>query len=183
MKEISSPSPRFHNSPSLPRVGIVYHSAGEIILEDDGTPLPAVDFMVKYRFSYHTIIHPKDIVTHTVDWDKRAWHAGKSKFKEWEDLNDMFLGFCFLIQGTHSYGSYLKAIRDPENFTDFQYQAAQVLTRRAYGIYAKLKFENLTEHSIVSGPQVRPDPKPDPGPGFNLERLKKSILVNKAGTI
>lgn len=175
---IEHPSGRFNARPGGYEDidGIVIHSAGLNILDDDGQVLPAWEFMEKYRFSYHRLVQPNGDIAITVAYQNRAWHAGKSRLNGQSDLNDTFIGLCALVD--HSplgYGNYLKAIKDPDYFTEDHYKCLAFLCAQTMDDYPRITLDRIVRHSDVSGPAVRPDPKPDPGAGFDMDLLKSLV--------
>lgn len=107
--------------------------------------------------SCHDYIDRAGKIWHFVPPEYRAWHAGRSKFKEWTGLNDNFLGIE--LAGT---------VDVP--FTDAQYNSLAWLIRdyiKKYGILT----EDIKGHEDVSDHTVRDDPKVDPGPYFDWIRL------------
>lgn len=176
---IQKPSKMFRDRPSDAVNGIVLHSAGLYIQDDDGQVFSGPDFIELLNLSYHDYVTPEGTVIRRVGYDKRARHAGKSEFDGQKDLNGTFIGICLLVDHRDiglGYGRYLNAIKDPSRFTDEHYRAAAWLCAKAIQRYPEITIDRIVEHSVVSGIQVRPDPKPDPGAGFYMKRLRNKVL-------
>lgn len=151
---------------------IIIHSMGEYI-RSDGLVYEAHEWLNKLGLSAHYLIHPDGTVVRCVPDHRRAYHAGKSKWKGVSDLNHNSIGIEFLVEGIHDYASFLEAIKDPDTFTEDQYSSGKTLCGRLqdkHGIETKM----ILPHSAVSGSDVRPDsPKYDVGDGFNMARLRR----------
>lgn len=108
--------------------------------------------------SAHYLIDREGKVTGLVPLSKQAYHAGKSKWKNKENLN------------AHSFGIELIATHD-SGYTEEQYISlgkvcGQLMT--AYGI----KLEDVVGHEHIA-----PDRKKDPGPLFEWNKLR-DLLKN-----
>ena len=112
------------------------------------------------RVSSHFYIKRSGTVVQFVSCDKRAWHAGQSKFGERENCNDFSIGIE--LEGT-----------DTGSFEDSQYEALTALIealRRSYPI------TDCVGHSHVAIPKGR---KSDPGIFFDWKRIES--LADTAG--
>lgn len=163
---VDDPNENFNERPIRPN-GIIVHSAAETL-----DKVPAENFMRQNRYSYHNLIRPNGEIIRAVDWDKRAWHAGKSRYEGQTNLNDSFIGICLLVQGADNWTEFLDRIADFDAYTDEQYESLAYLCKKAT---KKYDFDTIVPHSLVSGPDVRDDPKPDPGTGFSFPRLKQKM--------
>lgn len=101
--------------------------------------------------SAHFLIRRDGEVIQFVDTDKRAWHAGTSKWQGRENVNDFSIGVE--LEGT-----------DDRPFEDAQYLALNRLLTQLRQRYGKLA---LTGHSDVA-----PGRKTDPGPHFDWSRVQ-----------
>lgn len=131
------------NQPKL----VVVHSMGEYIL--DPAPVPAADFLLKYKFSAHALVSPNGNIYRCRDDHERAWHA--------RGFNAHSLGVEFLVEGNHNYSTFLEAIKEPYITTD-QWEAGIELVR---GWIEAHDITEVKRHSDVS-----PGRKLDPGDGF-----------------
>jgi AmpD protein len=101
--------------------------------------------------SAHFLIRRDGEVIQFVDTDKRAWHAGVSKWNGRERVNDFSIGIE--LEGS-----------DDKPFEDAQYAALQALLEKLRARYGALP---LTGHSDIA-----PGRKTDPGPCFDWSRLR-----------
>lgn len=150
--------------------GIIIHSMAE---EIDGQF--AYDFLDEIGLSAHYLVLPSGDIIHGPDPDRVAYHAGKSKWGEQTNLNETFVGIEVLVKGNHTYGSFLEAIKDPNTFKEKQYKACAGICNGLMNNYQRITKERILRHSTVSGPEVREDPKKDPGEGFKMSKLKEMI--------
>lgn len=159
-------------SRSAPADGIIIHSMAEYVGEKYCT-----DFLESIGLSAHFFVSPLGHIIHGVDHSRIAYHAGKSKLGEQENLNSTFIGIEVLVEGKHSWGSFVEAIKNPETFNDSQYKSTAKICRDLMIIYPDITTDRIVRHSDVSGKDVRPDPKIDPGKGFSMERLKTGMGI------
>lgn len=150
--------------------GIVIHSMGEYVGEKY-----APEFLESVGLSAHYLVTPKGDIIYGVPHKRIAYHAGLSKYKQWSDLNKNFLGIEMMIEGRHDWGSFREAIKKEDSFTKEMYESTAKLCSNLMDIYPEITKDNIVEHSKVSGPDVRPDPKIDPGSGFDIVKLKDMI--------
>lgn len=170
MPEIIVKSNTNYNERPAPADGIIIHAAASQI---DGKP--AHRFIAENNLSYHALIHPDGTIYNTVSYEKRAWHAGTSRLGEQTDLNGTFIGVCFLVEAEPGWGAFLEAIARPESYTDDHYESGIFLVNSLMTMFEGVQPDRIVGHSDVSGADVRPDPKPDPGPGFDMTRLKLGV--------
>ncbi len=115
----------------------------------------------KAKVSCHYLIDRKGQVLKMVEEDKVAWHAGKSRWKNFKNLNNNSIGIELVNKG-HEFGY--------ENFTSSQIKSliklSQVLKKKF-----KIKNSNIVGHSDIA-----PIRKQDPGEKFPWQRLNKSKL-------
>ncbi len=110
------------------------------------------------RVSSHFYIKRTGKIIQFVSCDKRAWHAGQSKFRERENCNDFSIGIE--LEGT-----------DSSCFEDSQYEALTSLIealRRSYPI------TDCVGHSNIAIPKGR---KIDPGIFFDWKRIESSLDI------
>lgn len=166
----SLPSPHKANWPTTESPdGIIIHSMGEYI---DGEP--AWEFLERIGLSAHYLISPDGSIDCTVSPEREAYHAGKSEFEGQRNLNSTFLGIELLVEGDHTYSSFLKAIKNPETFTDKQYKSCIWLCKDLMKRF-DIPCDRVVRHSDVSGPDVRDDPKKDPGEGFDFDYVLNEL--------
>lgn len=106
------------------------------------------------RVSAHCLIRRDGEIVQYVPFDKRAWHAGVSRFEGRERCNDFSIGIE--LEGA-----------DTLPFTAAQYDQLSAVTRllaRRYPITP----ERITGHSDIA-----PGRKTDPGPAFDWTRYQR----------
>ena len=105
----------------------------------------------KSKVSTHYLINRKGKITRMVDEKNAAWHAGKSKWKNFINLNDQSIGIELVNKG-HQYGY--------ENFSKKQISKLILLCKYLIKKY-KIKKSNILGHSDIA-----PLRKKDPGEKF-----------------
>lgn len=104
------------------------------------------------RVSAHCLIRRDGEVVQYVPFDKRAWHAGVSKYQGRERCNDFSIGIE--LEGT-----------DTTPYTDAQYEKLVAVTQTLIGRYPAIA-GNITGHSDIA-PKEKPTPaRRLTGPGF-----------------
>lgn len=161
------PGKNFTNPPT----GIVIHAMMEKLDEKY-----APQFLFDLGISAHAFIAPSGMVILGVEDDHIAYHAGKSKHKNLKYLNNYYLGVEVLVPGTASFKEF-KRILDEDNWcSDTQVSATAELVAEWVNKYG-ISLENIVKHSEVSGPDVRSDPKFDPGNMFPWETFISRVNV------
>ena len=127
----------------------------------------------KYKVSCHYLINRKGDIFQMVEDRKIAWHAGKSRWKEFVNLNDNSIGIELVNKG-HQFGY--------QNFSIKQIKSLTLLCKNLKKKYS-LKAENFLGHSDIA-----PLRKIDPGEKFPWKKLsskkigkwyrKKKININ-----
>ena len=115
----------------------------------------------KLKVSCHYLINRKGSVKQLVQENKVAWHAGKSKWKKFNNLNYNSLGIELVNKG-HRLGY--------ENFTSLQIKSLIKICKLLKKKY-RLKKENFLGHSDIA-----PMRKIDPGEKFPWKKLNKFDL-------
>ena len=110
----------------------------------------------KFKVSCHYIINRKGRITQMVEDKKIAWHAGKSKWKRFINLNKCSLGIELVNKG-HEFGY--------QNFSQKQIRSLINLCINLKKKYS-LKKENFLGHSDIA-----PLRKNDPGEKFPWKKL------------
>lgn len=110
------------------------------------------------QVSAHLFITRLGEIVQFVSFDERAWHAGVSQFEGVENCNNYSIGIE--LEGT-----------DHQPYTDAQYQSLQKVTRQLLATYPKLTPERITGHE-----QIAPGRKTDPGPAFDWNRFRASLI-------
>ena len=115
----------------------------------------------KSKVSCHYLINRKGSIIQMVDEKNTAWHAGKSKWRNFINLNNRSIGIELLNKG-HQFGY--------ENFSKKQISQLILLCKSLIKKY-KIKKTNILGHSDIA-----PLRKKDPGEKFPWGKLNKMKL-------
>jgi N-acetylmuramoyl-L-alanine amidase len=115
----------------------------------------------KSKVSCHYLIDRKGQIIKMVEENKIAWHAGKSRWKNFSNLNDISIGIELVNRG-HKFGY--------EKFTNLQINQLINLCLKLKKKY-KIKPSNIVGHSDIA-----PLRKEDPGEKFPWKKLKNKKL-------
>ena len=115
----------------------------------------------KSKVSCHYFINRKGLITQMVKDNRVAWHAGKSKWKSFKNLNKSSIGIELVNKG-HDFGY--------QNFTNSQIKSLIILCKNLKKKYGIAK-ENFLGHSDIA-----PLRKVDPGEKFPWKRLSRYHL-------
>ena len=113
------------------------------------------------KVSCHYLINRKGLITQMVMDNKVAWHAGKSKWKNFINLNKNSIGIELVNKG-REFGY--------QSFSDSQISNLISLCKRLQNRY-RIKNENFLGHSDIA-----PLRKEDPGEKFPWKKLSKYKL-------
>ena len=116
---------------------------------------------IKSKVSCHYFINSKGVITQMVLDKKVAWHAGKSRWKNFTNLNKNSIGIELVNKG-HEFGY--------QNFSNMQIKSLIDLCRALKKTY-RIKKENFLGHSDIA-----PLRKLDPGEKFPWKKLSKYNL-------
>ena len=156
---IQKPSPNFNDRPvGMGISSIIIHYTG---ME---TAKAALDHLCNpsSRVSAHFTIDEDGTLYNHVDPEKRAWHAGVSKWGSLENFNDFSIGIELVNPG-HEFGY--------RPFPDAQIDALISLMNDLFDRYP-IKPELVLGHSDIA-----PDRKQDPGELFPWHRLVQENLA------
>lgn len=106
------------------------------------------------QVSAHCLIKRTGHVVQFVDFDARAWHAGRSSFMGQDECNDYSIGIE--LEGA-----------DNLPFSKAQYHALAALIKTLQQHYPAITDQRITGHSDIA-----PGRKTDPGPCFNWAYLQ-----------
>ncbi len=170
------PSPNFNDRPDPNDISLlVVHNIslppGEYGQTYQGTPLiecffcnqlplgihPFLDSIVNMQVSAHLLIYRNGDVVQFVPFDKRAWHAGQSAYKDRVQCNDFSIGIE--LEGD-----------DDTAFTQAQYAALRKASQIIMQEYPSISLDRIVGHS-----EIAPERKTDPGPAFNWPYFLKSL--------
>lgn len=118
---------------------------------------PYFDALKELRVSSHLLIDREGAVTQYVPFNRKAHHAGVSRFGDREQCNDFSIGIE--LEGC-----------DDEAFTPAQYDALVVVTRALLEAYPAITRERIVGHSDIA-----PDRKTDPGPCFDWAAYRRRL--------
>ena len=118
---------------------------------------PSFTEICHLQVSSHIVIRRNGLITQYVPFNKRAWHAGTSEYKDREKCNDFSIGIE--LEGTVC-----------SFYTKEQYTQLALLIQCLLQTYPKLSLENITGHSDIA-----PLRKADPGKYFDWEKLHQLL--------
>lgn len=154
---IDAPSPNFSER-RLPVSMIVLHYTGmetaQAAIERLRDPAAEV--------SAHYLVDEDGTILRLVDEDKRAWHAGKARWRGIGDVNSASVGIELVNPG-HELGY--------RNFTEAQMGALIPLVAEIKARHA------ITRGNVVGHSDVAPARKQDPGELFNWHALARLRLA------
>ena len=125
--------------------------------------IESINRLKNYRskVSCHYLINRNGKVIQMVKDENIAWHAGKSKWKKFTNLNNRSIGIELVNKG-HRFGY--------QNFTKMQIKKLIILCKKLKKKY-RIKKDNFLGHSDIA-----PLRKIDPGEKFPWEKLSKFNL-------
>jgi AmpD protein len=109
------------------------------------------------QVSSHLLIRRDGELVQYVPFSRRAWHAGKSCYRDREACNDFSIGIE--LEG-----------QDEEPYTDAQYRRLAETVRLLRGGFPAIADDALVAHSDIA-----PGRKTDPGPAFDWARLRALV--------
>ncbi len=109
------------------------------------------------QVSAHCLIKRTGEAIQFVNFEDRAWHAGRSAFKDEVECNDFSIGIE--LEGS-----------DHTAYTPQQYRELAKITQAIQAAYPLITPDRITGHSTIA-----PERKTDPGPAFDW-RLFLSLL-------
>ncbi len=110
--------------------------------------------IAELKVSAHLFIDRRGEVVQFVDFDKRAWHAGRSSYQGREECNDFSIGIE--LEGT-----------DTDTFEPAQYETLAAVCAALMRRYPALSADRIAGHS-----EVAPGRKFDPGVGFDWDEFR-----------
>lgn len=122
---------------------------------------PYFESIYQQQVSAHLFIERDGTVTQFVDFAKRAWHAGKSRYLGEDNCNDFSIGIE--LEGD-----------DYSEFDERQYQALADTIVAIYRAYPKTR-NHLAGHSDVARGR-----KSDPGLQFDWQKLRQLVKQKEA---
>lgn len=113
--------------------------------------------IAELRVSAHLCIFRDGRITQYVPFDRRAWHAGASRWQGRERCNDFSIGIE--LEGS-----------DTQPFADAQYAELIAATKALLAAYPRLSCSAITGHSDIAAGR-----KTDPGPYFDWPRYRNAL--------
>lgn len=107
------------------------------------------------QVSYHTLIGKEGEIIQYVDFNKRAWHCGRSSWKGLSDLNWYTIGICMQNRGG-------------EDYTEKQIQTAIEVSKKVA--------EHYSIKEALGHRQIAPTRKTDPNNHFPWGRFNKEVF-------
>ena len=162
---IPDPSPHF-NERKLPISLIVLHYTNLASFEE------ALDMLTgrnlkNGQVSAHYAISQKGAIYSLVSEEKRAWHAGKSRFRGVDDINSASIGIELDNGGDEHFRQY--GIWPP--YTEALMTALTVLLKDLATRYPRI----CPKKDIIGHCHVAPVRKIDPGPHFPWPKLWQGL--------
>jgi AmpD protein len=165
------PSPNFDERPVDASVDLVVIHSISLPPEHFGGPwiealfqnrLPAEEHpyfsaIADLHVSAHLLIRRDGELIQFVPLNKRAWHAGESRFGNRSRCNDFSIGIE--LEGS-----------DSTPFTEAQYRVLTETTRTI-----RARYPGITEDHIVGHCDIAPGRKTDPGPRFDWARFRRDL--------
>ncbi len=157
MRIIDTPSPNF-DARLLPITMIVLHYTGM----QDGASAIARLRDIEAKVSSHYLIDEDGTVVRMVDEQHRAWHAGRSHWREIDDVNSASIGIEIVNPG-HEFG-----------YRPFPAEQIAALLP----LVAEIKDRHeITRGNVVGHSDVAPARKRDPGELFPWHELARRRLA------
>ncbi|MCB1776692.1 MAG: 1,6-anhydro-N-acetylmuramyl-L-alanine amidase AmpD [Candidatus Competibacteraceae bacterium] len=123
----------------------------------DPTLHPYFASIAGLRVSAHLLIRRDGGVTQYVSFNRRAWHAGESRYAGRRQCNDFSIGIE--LEGV-----------DDHPYDDRQYPMLTAVIRALWKAYPTLLPDRLAGHADIA-----PSRKTDPGPAFDWQRLRRLL--------
>lgn len=152
---IHAPSPNHDSRKGMPVSMLVLHytgmESGQAALERLRDPAAKV--------SAHYLVEEDGRIFQLVAEDRRAWHAGRSCWRQWSDINAASIGIE-IVNGGHDFG--LPA------YPQVQMDAVIALCRDI------LERQPVQVRDVVGHSDVTPMRKDDPGERFDWQQLERA---------
>ena len=118
---------------------------------------PSFSDLINLKVSAHLFIRRDGEIIQFVPFNKRAWHAGVSRFDGRDGCNDFSVGIE--LEGT-----------DDVPFTAEQYRQLAKASSSLMQVYPQIRPERIVGHSDIA-----PDRKTDPGPAFDWSYYRRLL--------
>ena len=148
----------FSDTPILPSGILIHAISARHYYRANQYDLSTIAKMLEtLSVSAHNLIGRDGEIWELVQVTRRAWHAGKSRHRDYTNLNYHFIGIEVVGRGD-------------EPFEYMQYKALAWLCNNYMQRYS-IATHMIQLHQIASDSTVRPDPKWDPGTYFDWVNL------------
>ncbi len=127
----------------------------------DSSAHPYFAEIADLKVSAHLLIRRDGELVQFVPFNRRAWHAGVSRYEDRERCNDFSIGIE--MEGT-----------DEGDFTNIQYAVLVEVVAALDQAYPGISPERIAGHSDIA-----PGRKRDPGPGFDWLDLRRQINARR----
>lgn len=154
---IETPSPNFDERNAQVSI-LVLHYTG---MQDAASAIERLT-NAEAKVSAHYLIAEDGQIVKMVDESKRAWHAGRSHWRGFKDLNSVSVGIEIVNPG-HEWG-----------YRPFPIAQIDALIPLVQSIMMRYK---ITRGNVVGHSDIAPARKEDPGELFPWERLAKLRLA------
>lgn len=169
---------------------IVIHYTGGSTLEGAVSHLSKA----KIQASAHLVIGRDQAITQLVDFNKKAWHAGKSQHLNRKGLNHYSIGIEIVNAGPltktgdgfiASFGKnypaseVIEATHRNESTPRYWHTYSEPQLSCVFSICEALCERYDIQH-ILGHEEIAPGRKSDPGPAFPLEKLRSELLENRS---
>lgn len=157
MTIIDTPSPNFDER-TLPITMIVLHYTG---MQDAASAIARLADPAA-KVSAHYVVAEDGTVIRMVAEDKRAWHAGKSHWRQIDDVNSASIGIEIVNPG-HEFG-----------YRPFPDEQIDAVIRLVHDIKDRYQ---ITRGNVVGHSDIAPARKRDPGELFPWDKLARLRLA------
>ena len=118
---------------------------------------PYFEEIKDHKVSAHVLIRRDGEVVQFVPFNKRAWHAGESKYKDCENCNDFAIGI------------------ELEGADETPYEEAQYLVLATLVDSLRVVYPSLSKEDIVGHSDIAPNRKSDPGLAFKWQDFRELL--------
>lgn len=123
----------------------------------DASAHPYFKEIINLRVSSHLLIRRDGELVQYVPFSRRAWHAGRSCYRQREACNDFSIGIE--LEG-----------QDDVPYEPAQYRQLADVVRALRAYYPDIGAQDIVGHADIA-----PDRKTDPGPAFDWVRLRSLL--------
>ncbi|MBE4950011.1 N-acetylmuramoyl-L-alanine amidase [Chryseobacterium culicis] len=148
------------------------------------------------KASAHVIIDSDGRITQMVEFNKKAWHAGRSRWADRSGFNDFSIGielenpgrltkvnerFYAWFEKEYSKDVVVTAKHKHENETSYWHSFTEKQLETCFQV-CKLLMETYHIKNILGHDDIAPFRKNDPGPAFPMENFRAKLLGREDDT-